>query len=119
MKLSLLGSSGVLVSGLCLGTMTFGWQADLETGRGILDAFIEAGGNFLATANVQSEGKSEGIIGSWLKDQDRSEVVLATYVVVKKESTASGSGADGIGYDSFNDKMYVPGSGTDKLYVES
>jgi len=78
MKLRRLGNSGVLVSDLCLGTMTFGWLADEATSHRILDQFLKEGGNFVDTANVYSDGKSEEIIGLWLKDRNRSEVVLAT-----------------------------------------
>jgi len=92
MKLRRLGNSGILVSELCLGTMTFGWQADEATSHRILDQFIEQGGNFLDTANVYSEGKSESIIGSWLKGRDRSEVVLAT-----KARFRTGKGANDVG----------------------
>ena len=78
MKLRKLGRSGVLVSELCLGTMTFGWQADLTTSHRILDRFFDAGGNFLDTSNVYSSGKSEEIIGQWMTGRERAGVVLAT-----------------------------------------
>lgn len=92
MKMRRLGSSGVLVSELCLGTMTFGWQADEPTSHRILDLYVERGGNFLDTANVYSEGKSEEMIGSWLKGRARSEVVLAT-----KARFRTGKGANEVG----------------------
>lgn len=73
-----LGNSGLLVSDLCLGTMTFGWQADEAMSHRILDRFIEDGNNFIDTANVYAGGKSEEIIGSWLKGREREDVVVAT-----------------------------------------
>lgn len=80
MEYRLLGHSGLSVSRLCLGTMTFGQEADEETSFGLLDAFVEAGGTFLDTADVYGQGTSEEIIGSWLADRDgaRDQVVLAT-----------------------------------------
>jgi len=92
MKVRQLGNSGLLVSELCLGTMTFGWQADEVTSHRILDLFVGQGGNFLDTANVYSEGKSEEIVGSWLKGRNRSEVVLAT-----KARFRTGTGANDLG----------------------
>jgi aryl-alcohol dehydrogenase-like predicted oxidoreductase len=78
MKFKKLGRTGALVSDLCLGTMTFGWQADEETSHRMLDRYLEAGGNFLDSSNVYSSGKSEQIIGTWLSHHDRQNIVLAT-----------------------------------------
>jgi aryl-alcohol dehydrogenase-like predicted oxidoreductase len=78
MKLKKLGRSGTLVSELCLGTMTFGWQADEGTSHRLLDRYVEEGGNFLDSSNVYSSGASEQIIGKWLAQQDRQDLVLAT-----------------------------------------
>ncbi len=78
MKLKKLGRTGTLVSELCLGTMTLGWQADENQGNKMLDKFVERGGNFIDTANVYSEGKSEEIIGKWLLRNDRENLVIAT-----------------------------------------
>jgi aryl-alcohol dehydrogenase-like predicted oxidoreductase len=62
-----LGRSGLRVSPMCLGTMTFGpdwgWGADIPTSSRIMDAYIERGGNFLDTANIYTKGHSEKIIG--------------------------------------------------------
>jgi len=66
------------VSELCLGTMTFHWQADEATSHRLLDQFVGAGGNFLDTSNVYSSGRSEEIIGKWLAGRDRAGIVLAT-----------------------------------------
>ena len=56
----LLGRSGLAVSPLCLGTMTFGeewgWGSDVKTSQAVMDRYIEKGGNFLDTANVYTRG---------------------------------------------------------------
>ena len=78
MKLRKLGKTGVLVSELCLGTMTFSWQVDETTSHRMMDQFVDAGGNFLDTSNVYSSGKSEEIIGRWLAGHDRAGIVVAT-----------------------------------------
>ena len=76
-----LGTTGTLVSSLCLGTMTFGDEADEETSRAMLDDFVEAGGTFIDTADVYSHGVSEEIIGRWLADRgNRDDLVIATKV---------------------------------------
>ncbi len=72
-----LGRTGLMVSELCLGTMTFGNEADEQTSKSITDRFIEAGGNFVDTANVYSRGVSEEITGRAISDY-REDVVLAT-----------------------------------------
>ena len=72
-----LGQTGLMVSELCLGTMTFGNEADEQTSKRITDRFVEAGGNFVDTANVYSRGVSEEITGRVLRDY-RDDVVLAT-----------------------------------------
>lgn len=75
-----LGHSGLRVSRLCLGTMTFGREADEKTSHTILDAFVEQGGNFIDTADIYSDGASERIIGNWIKGRDREDLVIATKV---------------------------------------
>ncbi len=75
-----LGRTGVRVSELCLGAMTFGRETGVEDSHAIMDRFAEMGGNFIDTANVYSRGKSEEVVGSWLKNQRRSDFVLATKV---------------------------------------
>lgn len=81
MRYQLLGRSGLRVSELCLGTMTFGedwgWGSSRDESRQILDAFLEAGGNFIDTANVYTNGSSESLLGEFLKGR-RDSVVLAT-----------------------------------------
>ena len=72
-----LGRTGLMVSELCLGTMTFGNEADGQTSKSVTDRFVEAGGNFVDTANVYSRGVSEEITGRVIRDY-REDVVLAT-----------------------------------------
>lgn len=73
-----LGNSGAVVSHLCLGTMTFGAESDESTANQIMDAYVEAGGNFLDTADVYSAGVSEEIVGRWLKGRKLRDLVIAT-----------------------------------------
>jgi aryl-alcohol dehydrogenase-like predicted oxidoreductase len=79
MEMRNLGSTGVRVSELCLGAMTFGREADEKTSQAIVDRFLDAGGNFVDTANVYSDGVSEEITGRALGAR-RDVVVLATKV---------------------------------------
>jgi aryl-alcohol dehydrogenase-like predicted oxidoreductase len=83
-----LGRSGLLVSPLCFGGNVFGWTADEATSFALLDRFLEAGCNFVDTADVYSAwvpgnrgGESETIIGNWLQARGgRDRVVIATKV---------------------------------------
>lgn len=75
-----LGRTGLQVSELCLGGMTFGNETDLSTAHRILDEFVEAGGTFVDTADTYSGGRSEEIIGRWLRTKDRDDLVIATKV---------------------------------------
>ncbi|XP_074658076.1 1-deoxyxylulose-5-phosphate synthase YajO-like [Tubulanus polymorphus] len=97
-----LGNTGLKVSNICLGTMTFG--SDERTSRGgtvssseaeshrILDRFAELGGNFIDTANIYHYGMSETIIGNWLEKQDRNRFVIATKVFVPMDRTNPNAG---------------------------
>ncbi len=81
MDTRLLGRSGCAVSTLTLGTMTFGKETDEAGAHAQLDAFVEAGGTLVDTADVYSAGRSEEIIGRWLASRPadvRDRVVLAT-----------------------------------------
>lgn len=75
-----LGRSGAVVSSYALGTMTFGAEADVETSHQLLDAYLDAGGTLLDTADVYTRGTSEEIIGGWFSGDSsrRDRVVLAT-----------------------------------------
>ncbi|SED77128.1 aldo/keto reductase [Ruania alba] len=75
-----LGRSGAVVFEQALGTMTFGKEADEATSHALIDAYLAAGGNFLDTADVYSQGASEEIIGRWLAAHptEAQQVVIAT-----------------------------------------
>jgi aryl-alcohol dehydrogenase-like predicted oxidoreductase len=83
-----LGTTGVSVSELCLGTMHFGGKVDEETSWRLMDLYAEAGGNFLDTANIYGRkdrealgGNSEVVVGRWLRERsNRDAVVLASKV---------------------------------------
>jgi aryl-alcohol dehydrogenase-like predicted oxidoreductase len=78
-----LGRTALDVFPLCLGGNVFGWTADEEQSRAVLDAYTAAGGNFIDTANcyMVEHGRSETIIGCWLADRGgRDQVILATKV---------------------------------------
>lgn len=82
-----LGRTGLKVSELCLGTMTFRWTASEEESHKILDKAWDKGINFIDTADVYSRwaegnpgGVAEEIIGQWLKDKPREQVIIATKV---------------------------------------
>lgn len=75
-----LGKTGLKVSTFCLGTMTFAREADEATSHAILDQFVEAGGNFIDTADVYGRGASEEVVGSWLRGKSRDDYVVATKV---------------------------------------
>jgi aryl-alcohol dehydrogenase-like predicted oxidoreductase len=75
-----LGKTGLMVSELCLGSMTFGRELDEEGSRTMISRFLDAGGNFIDTADVYERGASEEILGRALKGVNREDVVLATKV---------------------------------------
>jgi aryl-alcohol dehydrogenase-like predicted oxidoreductase len=83
-----LGRTGLKVSAFCLGTMQWDWTADEATSFQIMDAFVDAGGNFLDTADIYSKwldghvgGESEEVIGRWIAARkNRNDVVIATKV---------------------------------------
>ena len=88
MELRPLGKTDLSVSALCLGTMQFGWTADERSSFAVMDAFVEAGGNFLDTADVYRNwaaggpgGLSEEIVGRWMKERGNGDrIVVATKV---------------------------------------
>ncbi len=97
---ALLGRSGLRVSPLCLGTMTFGtewgWGSDASTAHALLDLYRERGGNFLDTADGYTNGTSESVIGAYLEERRcRDRVVLATkytFNAVPGDPNAGGNG---------------------------
>ncbi len=95
MKYRYLGDSGLLVSRICLGTMTFGmegWGCDRATAAAITNEFIEAGGNFIDTADVYSQGVSEDMLGEAIKGRHRDDLVLATKCWFRMRETPNAKG---------------------------
>lgn len=87
MKTKRLGKSAICVSDICMGTMTFGAQADEKMSHRILDRSFEAGINFFDTAEnypvppkTEWAGKTEEIFGRWMRTKDRDSIILATKV---------------------------------------
>ncbi len=80
MEYRYLGKTGMKVSELCLGAMTFGRETSEPDSYRMMDDFASVGGNFIDTANVYSLGLSEEIVGKWLKGKNRYEWVIATKV---------------------------------------
>ena len=88
MKQVPLGPTGLQVSQLCLGSMGFGWTASPTDSFAVMDAFVEAGGTFIDTADIYSRwipghkgGEAEEIIGRWMKERgNRARIVIATKV---------------------------------------
>jgi aryl-alcohol dehydrogenase-like predicted oxidoreductase len=94
-----LGRTDLDVSVLCFGGNVFGWTTDPAQSAAVLDAFMEAGGNFVDTADVYSRwvpgnegGESEVILGQWMKDRgNRKDVIVAT-----KLGSPMGDGKQGL-----------------------
>ena len=86
MQYARLGRTGLEVSRICLGTMSFGnseeWMVEIDRARAIVKRALDLGVNFFDTANVYSNGRSEEIVGELLKDH-RDDVVIATKVRLK------------------------------------
>jgi aryl-alcohol dehydrogenase-like predicted oxidoreductase len=80
MRYRALGRTGLRVSELCLGGLTFGTETDETGSHRILDTFVERGGNFVDTADVYGRGVSEEVLGRWLAKQRREDLVIATKV---------------------------------------
>jgi len=88
-RYKLLGKTGLRVSEICLGTMTFGeewgWGASKEESRKIFDAFVNHGGNFIDTANKYTEGSSEKYVGEFISTE-RERFVVATKFTLSMDS---------------------------------
>ncbi|GAE24895.1 reductase [Halalkalibacter wakoensis JCM 9140] len=82
MKYKTIGKSGLAVSELCLGTMTFGKATPEDESINMIHQFLEDGGNFIDTADVYVGGRSEEIVGKAIKEK-RQDVILATKVRMK------------------------------------
>lgn len=96
----LLGRSGLRVSPLCLGTMTFGtewgWGSPSETAQAIFRRYIEAGGNFIDTADGYTGGRSEELLGQFMKeDKNRDRLVLATKFTFNTQPGNPNAGGNG------------------------
>jgi aryl-alcohol dehydrogenase-like predicted oxidoreductase len=95
-----LGRSGLRVSPVCLGTMTFGnewgWGAEEGTARAVFDHYLEAGGNFIDTADFYTEGHSEELLGKFISERGvRDRVVLATKFTLNTEPGNPNAGGNG------------------------
>jgi aryl-alcohol dehydrogenase-like predicted oxidoreductase len=95
-----LGRSGLRVSRLALGTMTFGdswgWGADATVSRGMFDRYLAAGGNFIDTANLYTDGESEKLLGRYIAESGtRDRVVLATKFSYNTEPGNPNAGGNG------------------------
>jgi aryl-alcohol dehydrogenase-like predicted oxidoreductase len=94
-----LGRSGLKVSPLCLGTMTFGnyrWGSEDAEGRQIFERFVEAGGNFIDTADGYANGKSEELLGGFINEMGlRDRVVLSTKFTFNLTEGNPNSGGNG------------------------
>ena len=88
-----LGRTGVKVTPLCLGTMNFGGRSDVAESTKILDSYVELGGNFIDTANVYNDGRSETVIGDWMRETgSRDRIVLSTKVHGRRSPAINDAG---------------------------
>src|SRR5687768_3277193 len=96
MRYKLLGRSGLRVSELALGTMTFGedwgWGASQEVSRKIFDLFVEAGGNFIDTSNNYTNGTSEKYVGEFVAAERERFVVATKYTLTERKADPNGGG---------------------------
>lgn len=100
MNIRQLGKTDLKVTDVCLGTMQFGWTADEAASFDVMDAYFEAGGNFIDTADIYSTwspgnpgGVSEEIIGRWMKARgNRDKIVIATKLRGKMWDGPDGEG---------------------------
>jgi len=97
---ALLGRSGLRVAPLCLGTMTFGndrgWGADADTARAVYQRYVEAGGNFVDTADGYANGRSEELLGQFMAEAgNRDAMVVATKFTLSGRSGDPNAGGNG------------------------
>ena len=95
-----LGRSGLRVSPLCLGTMTFGnewgWGSEEEAARAVFDRYIDTGGNFIDTADGYTEGHSEELLGKFIRERGlRDRIVLATKFTFNAKPGNPNAGGNG------------------------
>jgi aryl-alcohol dehydrogenase-like predicted oxidoreductase len=98
MRYKLLGKSGLRVSEICLGTMTFGetwgWGASLEESRAMFNLFVERGGNFIDTSINYTDGTSEEFLGEFIESNRDSFVIATKYTLTKPDSLDPNSGGN-------------------------
>lgn len=96
MRYKLFGYTGLRVSELCLGTMTFGenwgWGSGRQEARAVFDAFLDAGGNFFDTADMYTAGESERLLGEFVRGQRERCVVATKYSAVREADHPLASG---------------------------
>ena len=96
MRYTLLGRSGLRVSEVALGTMTFGdawgWGASEDESRRMFEAFVEAGGNFVDTACNYTDGQSESIVGALVEPQRERFVVATKYTLTARRDDPNAGG---------------------------
>jgi aryl-alcohol dehydrogenase-like predicted oxidoreductase len=120
MRYQLLGRSGLRVSEICLGTMTFGeewgWGSSKEESRGIYDRFRDLGGNFIDTANLYTNGTSELFLGEVMQGHRDCRIAwlvsfrrVTDRVQLTREDARTGTFADGCRPWPFRDRMEPPG----------
>ena len=81
MEYRFLGSTGLKISKIALGTQTFGWGADEKTAHTFADFYVDKGGNFFDTANIYNAGVSESMLGSWIENRcNRHSKIIASKV---------------------------------------
>src|ERR1700745_839769 len=102
-----LGKTGLKVSELCLGAMTFGREneATEEESFQMMDRFVASGGNFIDTANVYSTGISEEIVGRWLSRQRRDDLGVGTKVWFQSKTYCEFGGSE---FATFADGLHRP-----------
>jgi aryl-alcohol dehydrogenase-like predicted oxidoreductase len=96
MQFKLLGATGLRVSELCLGAMTFGedwdWGSNKDVSRAVFEAFAEAGGNFIDTANVYTNGTSEKMLGEFVGTERDRFVIATKYTMMTNPNDPNSSG---------------------------
>jgi aryl-alcohol dehydrogenase-like predicted oxidoreductase len=97
MRYKLLGHTGLRVAELALGTMTFGsdwgWGADDDESRAMFDAYVDAGGNFIDTANRYTNGTAERLVGQFV-GEDRDRFVVATKYTLSQDGQDPNAGGN-------------------------
>lgn len=104
MKTAALGKTGIEVSPMCLGLMYYGTRVGKDTSYRLMDRFLEAGGNFVDTANIYSHwvsgfkgGESESLLGEWMRErQNRQSLLIASKVGFGYPGVEGGLKADQI-----------------------